>query len=229
MSYKSKFIFLLSFLIINLKALGQEDKLPIILEDNNHNSMPLVFHISGDGGWKGFDVKLAEEYKANGLSTVALNSIKYFWSTKTPDQVIKDMTPVLTKYMKAWNKKELILVGFSFGAEIMPFIYTKLPEELKQKVKLVVLVTPSKTSDFTIHIADMMSMNGTYAYDVVREVEKIKDTKVLSIFGERERSIFPNPNLQKNLKVKYVKGGHHFTDDKTVMSLILSEIQTTLD
>jgi type IV secretory pathway VirJ component len=221
---KRYFVFLILIFIVPFKnGICQETSLPLITKNCGENSKPLIFHISGDGGWRGFDIKMADEYNANGLSYVMLNSFKYFWSTKTPDQLVKDVVPVLRNYLKMWNKNEMIFVGFSFGAEILPFFFTRLPDDLKKKVILIVLITPGKTSDFTIHIKDMMSLDGNYAYDVVKEVAKIKTSKILSIFGEKESLIFPESGQQKNLKIEYVKGGHHFTDGKSVMELILPE------
>lgn len=213
------FIFLKFYL-----AVAQEKILPLVMNNDSANSKTLVFQITGDGGWYGFDIKMSEEYKNQHLSYVFLNSYKYFWSTKSPDELTIDIIPVLNKYLKEWNKTELLLVGFSFGAEILPFLYTRLPDELKKKVKLVVLITPNSTSDFTIHFHDMIGIDGDYPYNVVTEVEKIHTTHILAIFGEKEKSIFPETGTQKNLKIKYNKGGHHFTDANAVMKIILKEL-----
>ncbi len=218
--YILSLIFLFSFSIL----FSQKKDLPLIVEKFD-SSKYLVFHITGDGGWRGYDIKLADEFKANKMSYIFLNAFKYFWSTKTPDQLAKDIVPVLSDSLKTWNKKELIIVGFSFGAEIIPFLFTRLPEELKQKVRLLVLITPAKTSDLTIHITDMLGVDHDYAYNVVNEVEKIKTAKVLAIFGEKETSIFSEKYKQENLKVIFIKGGHHFTDAKAVMEIILQELK----
>jgi type IV secretory pathway VirJ component len=203
---------------------GQELQLPLILKKSDSTNY-LVFHITGDGGWRGFDIKLAKEFEANNLSYVFLNAFKYFWSAKTPDQLAIDVIPVIQSYLSKWNKKELILFGFSFGAEIIPFVYTRLPEDLKAKVKLVVMITPAKTSDFTIRLTDMMGVDHNYAYDASKEVEKIKTTRVLAIFGEKETSTFPMVSKQENLKIIRVKGSHHFTDAKAVMEKVLPELK----
>jgi type IV secretory pathway VirJ component len=118
----------------------------------------------------------------------------------------------------------MVLVGFSFGAEILPFMFNNLPDDLRQKVKMIVMITPAKSSDFDIHLTDMVGVNHKYKYDVIAEVEKIKTTKVLCIYGDKESSIFPEPINQKNLKVDFISGGHHFTDGDATMEVILSEL-----
>jgi type IV secretory pathway VirJ component len=203
---------------------SQDKELPLIVNKSDSTDY-LVFHITGDGGWRGFDIKLADEFKAHQMSYVYLNALKYFWKTKSPDQLAIDAIPALNDYMKKWDKKELILVGFSFGAEIIPFLYTRLPEDMKQRVKLVVMITPASTSDFTIHLTDMMGVDHKYPYDVVKEVEKTKTSKVLVIFGEKEDSTFPENMKLANLKISFTKGGHHFSDANAVMNKILSELK----
>jgi type IV secretory pathway VirJ component len=203
---------------------SQNQSLPIITEYRGTNTRPMIFEITGDGGWRGFDIKMSLEYKANNFSYIFLNSIKYFWTTKTPEQLAQDITPTLRSYLKAWNKQDMILVGFSFGAEILPFMLNELPEDLKQKVKMIVMITPAKSSDFDVHLTDMMGVDHKYKYDVIKEVEKITATKVLCIYGDKESSIFKEPINQKNLKVEYIKGGHHFTDGKSTMEIILNEL-----
>jgi type IV secretory pathway VirJ component len=217
----------LTFFVFNLlfffnPLLGQDKKLPLIVSKSD-STQYLVFHITGDGGWRGFDIKLADAFKSHQMSYVYLNALKYFWKAKTPDQIAIDIIPAINYYLNKWDKKELILVGFSFGAEIIPFVYNRLPDDIKQKVKLVVSITPASTSDFTIHVSDMMGVDRHYKYDVVKEVEKIKTTKVLVMFGEKEDSTFPKNMKQENLKITFTKGGHHFTDAKAVMNIILSE------
>jgi type IV secretory pathway VirJ component len=217
----------LTFLVLLLStgiAHGQYKDLPISMGKCDTTKY-LLFHITGDGGWRGYDMKLIDEFKGHGISYVSLNALKYFWDTKTPGQLVNDIVPVLRDYFKKWDKKELILVGFSFGAEIMPFFYTRLPDDLKKQVREVVIITPASTSDFTIHLTDMIGADHHYAYDVVKEVEKIKLTKVVAFFGENEDSTFPVNHKQDNFKLNFVKGNHHFTDGKVVVATILKELK----
>ena len=218
------FSFLIFFLGNGNPVTGQSVDLPLKLGAND-TSKYMVFHITGDGGWMGFDIKLAKEFRAYHMPYVILNSRKYFWSGKTPDRLTKDMVPVMYEYLKKWNKKEILLTGFSFGAEIIPFLYNQLPDDLRQKVKMIYMITPEGTSDFKIHLTDMMGIDHHYNYDVVKEVEKIKTIKVMAIFGKKEHSTFPSNYKQNNFRIAFIKGTHHFTDDKTVMSIFMNELQ----
>jgi type IV secretory pathway VirJ component len=204
-----------------MNVFSQKAELPLKVKNAPESSLPMIFYITGDGGWNMFDNKMSTEFEASKVPYIGLNSFRYFWSKKTPDQLAKDVIPVLYKYLKEWNKEEIAMIGYSFGAEILPFLVTRLPSDLKEKVKLIAMITPSETSDFTIHVNDMLTFNGKYDYDVIAEVRKISSTNIFCFFGENETSLFDKSHLQKNLYIRLVKGGHHFTDAKTVMKEIL--------
>lgn len=222
-------VFILILLQSVMSGFGVNKKLPVVVSNNGENSTPLIFHITGDGGMIRFDSRLSKQYKTNGYSFIALSSLKYFLTVKSPAKVAKDLIPVIQRYFNEWNKEELILVGFSFGAEITPFLFEQLPPELKEKVKLVVLLTPARNSDFHIHLRDMIGFDKKVeTYDVAEETAKITSSKILAIFGKKEKNNFLKNSDQPNVKVLYIKGGHDFKDSKTVFDLIMKELDGSM-
>lgn len=217
------YFFLFSLAISTNCIYGQKNTLPLVIGDAIQTQKPMILYVSGDGGWNSFDKKMAFEFKMVDMPYVALNSFKYFWKSKTPDQFAIDMIPVLREYAKKWDKNEIIFIGYSFGADVMPFLISRLPIDLKKKVKLIALITPGKTSDFTIHLNDMLLIDGTYKYKVPEEIEKIHDKKIICFFGQNEDAIFPYNWRQDNVKTVIVKGGHSFYDSEPVMKAILAE------
>ena len=185
----------------------------------------MIFYVSGDGGWNSFDKKMANEFRMADMPFIALNSFKYFWTTKTPEQFSNDLIPVLKDYSKKWNKKEIIFIGYSFGGDVLPFLINRLPDDLKEKIKVIALITPGKTSDFTIHINDMLLIDGTYKYNVPKEIAKISTEKIICFFGQKEETIFAEGQQPKNVRNVFVKGGHSFSDSKTVMKEIFADLK----
>jgi type IV secretory pathway VirJ component len=216
---------LLTFIQSTLTAYCAENKLPVVIHNNGDNSTPMVFHITGDGGMVRFDEAMSKEYDKYGFSFIALNSLKYFFEAKSPAKLTGDVVPLIKSNFDAWKKKAIILVGFSFGAEIIPFLYERLPLELQNKVELVVLLTPAKTSDFHIHIRDMIGLDKKHeTYNVAEETANIKSSKILAVYGDEEKNISLKNNNQPNLKILYIKGEHGFKDSKTVFDLIMKEL-----
>ena len=68
-------------------------------------------------------------------------------------------------------QKTFILVGYSFGASVVPFTAANLSEALKEKLKGVYALSPDVKADFEIHISDMLSLESSKDnYDVISEM-----------------------------------------------------------
>ena len=170
----------------------------------------LVLFISGDGGWNSFSQKLVDSYASNGFDVIGLNSLKYFWKKKTPQETANDIAELLNKYSGEWHKKKIIICGFSFGADVAPFIYRRLPDDLKNKIILVQLISPSSFTDFEIHVMDLLgSHNSVRSMNIASEV-KLMDVPVVCYYGDLEKEK-PLSELKKaDLKIILLKGDHHY-------------------
>jgi len=168
----------------------------------------MVLFLTGDGGLNTFSQKLADEYAAAGIPVVALNSSKYFWKRRTPDQSAQDISALLYKYIKDQKKKFVLLCGYSFGADVMPFIYMRLPEDLKEKVSRVQLLSPSAYTDFEVHLSYLFVSK---KFDVASEVKKIAKP-VLCYYGASESDKPLSGLSMKNFKLIILKGDHHYNN-----------------
>jgi len=100
----------------------------------------LAVMLSGDGGWASLDKEVAGVLAGKGMPVVGLNSLQYFWSARTPEQLAADLARVLRHYLTAWGKSKVVLAGYSFGADVLPFAVSRLPAELRNAVALVALL-----------------------------------------------------------------------------------------
>lgn len=169
-----------------------------------------VLFISGDGGWNSFSQKLVESYTYNGFNVIGLNSFKYFWKKKTPQETANDIAGLLNTYSSEWHKQKIIICGFSFGADVAPFIYTRLPQVLKNKIILTQLISPSSSTDFEIHVMDMLgSNNAVRSMDIAAEV-KLIDVPVICYYGEQETEKPLSTIKKPNFKLVILNGDHHY-------------------
>lgn len=160
------------------------------------------------------------------MPVIGIDSRKYFWNEVPPEKAARELAPVIREYLKKWNRKSILFSGFSFGADVAPFIYAYLPEDLKEKIKLVVLMSPAKTTDFQVHYIDMMGMGtDSYSNDVMKAMDAINRVPVLCIYGDEEKPIFPQGFNHPNIKVETVNGSHHFKDGDGVSKLITEAIR----
>jgi type IV secretory pathway VirJ component len=189
------------------------DNLPLIitnakLQDKN---APVALIISGDGGWYGFEQSIADNLAKQGIPTIGLDSKKYFWKRRSPEETASDISKALNFYGKEWNKEKFILIGYSLGAEIVPFIVNRMSEEMRLKILSEVLLSPELTTDFEIHISNMMGIgNRQNTYNVVDEIIKIQIVPTLIIFGEGEKSKVTGLLNGTTVKIKKIPGDHHY-------------------
>lgn len=191
------------------------------------NNLPLMFMLSGDGGWTSFDQSLAETFASNGISVVGLDAQKYFWKEKTPNGTAEDIAKAILHYCSLMDKDEVILAGYSFGASIVPFVASRFSPELKAKLKGLISLSPDESADFEIHIADMLSLGGSdYKYNVVAEYKKIKGIPAVCYFGAEEDEKTRKTFSQNGITVGILPGNHHFNDDfPRIVKGVLKEIK----
>jgi len=182
-----------------------------------------MIFFSGDGGWLDFDDQLASGFAAEGFETVGFNSRTYFWTGRTPQQTADDVMQLISKYSSLYKTNRIYLCGYSFGADVVPFIYNRLVPSMKNKVVAVTLLSPFASTDFMIHTSDLLNISGDdKPYKVRPEVEAIK-IPVFCFYGEREH---PRPldSIQKrNFSLRLLPGDHHY--DSAAYPDILSAMQ----
>lgn len=121
------------------------DNLPLILVPASGNrNLPLVFFISGDGGWISLVQGVSKELTLEGMPVVGLDSQKYFWQKKDPILASQVFSKVIQEYLQRWERKSFILVGYSFGASIIPFITNNLSMQLKEQLEGVYCIPPEE-------------------------------------------------------------------------------------
>ena len=179
---------------------------------NNKAVLPLVLYLSGDGGFNSFSNKLCELIAGVGYTVAAIDSKTYFWKKKSPSEIAADVSNTLKNVLLARQNMHLFVVGYSFGADAVPFIINRLDPVIKKNLKSVVLLEPSVSTDLEIHIADILGRSNTKrSLDVIAEINRMGAVKTGVILGDDEAD-FP---IQKiTLKIftkKYLSGGHHFS------------------
>ena len=197
------------------QAQAIKDNLPITLVYTPKKSnLPLVFMISGDGGWTSFDQSLAQALAERGVPVAGLDAQSYFWKAKTPERSAVEINRAILAAQQKSGRQQLILAGYSFGASIVPFIANRLNVDLKTKLEAIVLLSPQDVADFEIHITDMLNIGPKKGnYDVVAEIKKIKEVKPLCIFGQEESSEKKALFAKNGLRVINIPGSHRYNEN----------------
>lgn len=198
------FLLLSSIFFMNAKAQTMELK-----SWTGKETLPLIIYFSGDGGLNQFSTNLCTSLSDEGYQVLALNAKSYFWNKKDPLKTAID----LEKSCHGFENRQIILAGYSFGADVLPFIYNNLSAVFKKRVKSVILISPSGSTDFEIHISDMFGSNAKRSMDVINEINKMDVVQLSIINGNDEKDIGINKIVHKNFHHQTLPGGHHFEGD----------------
>lgn len=183
----------------------------------------LAIIYSGDGGWRDIDSEIGSNFQDEGLPVVGIDSLRYFWSERKPQETADDLVRIINTFTKRWKVKHVMLVGFSFGADITPPVYNLLPANVKAKISLVSLLSMSHASDFEISVTGWLGAKGAgKGGDPTKQVAKMPAGLVQCIYGIEDIDDDGCHNLDPT-KVDIVKleGGHHFDGDYDALSKIL--------
>jgi type IV secretory pathway VirJ component len=208
-------------LLFSNVVLAQSNLMTIERPCPEKGNMPMAILYTGDGGWRPYDEKLADSLNACGIPVLGINSLDYFRKRRTPQGSAVDLAKAITAYQEKWKKSKVVLIGYSFGAEVVPFIYNQLPTQLKSAVIGLVLLSPGTSSDFKTHATDRLGLLvQKWNYDVPQEIAGIKNIPVLVFWGEKEKAVMVSDKSQTNLSICYLPGGHNFKDTKAVVKKV---------
>ena len=86
----------------------------------------LAIILSGDGGWAGLDKEVAQALAEHGIPVAGLDSLRYFWSARTPQRLAGDIDRMIRYYLEHFGKQRVLLIGYSQGADVLPFAVNRL-------------------------------------------------------------------------------------------------------
>jgi type IV secretory pathway VirJ component len=122
--------------------------LPLVLRPADQPGRAFVVLLSGDGGWARFDRDLADALAGAGLPVVGWNARSYFGAPRTPAAAAVDLERVIETYAARSGRDRVVLVGFSFGADTLPFMIERLPGAVRRRASGVALIAPTELAQF---------------------------------------------------------------------------------
>jgi type IV secretory pathway VirJ component len=187
-----------------------------------------MIFISGDGGWAALDDRVSAYLAAHGVSVVGVSSLRYFWKEKTPQQAAADMDQIAGA-LGALGVP-LFLGGYSFGAEVTPFIMDAAPDAFRHRVAGQVLIGPGETASFEISPLDWVFRAKETPRRVSDAVRRLK-TPAICLAGDREDARDTAcDDLAGAADVVKLPGSHHFNGNygevgKTIVAWVESHIR----
>jgi type IV secretory pathway VirJ component len=198
-------------------ALGDLPVVEVAAQAGNANSDAFAILMTGDGGWAGLDQDIAAALTAKGIPVVGLDSLRYYWTARTPEGLAADTDRMIRYYLAHFNKKRVLLIGYSQGADVLPFAVNRLPDATRAQVALTAILGMSEHALFEFHVSSWISDDNS-GPETLPEVNRIVGMPVLCIFGEDEHDSLCPKLDPKKFMVEKVKGGHHFDGDYAALA-----------
>jgi type IV secretory pathway VirJ component len=174
--------------------------------------------LTGDGGWAGIDQDVAAALAARGVPVVGLNTLKYFWQGRTPEQAARDLERIVRRYGAAWQRPKVLLIGYSFGADVLPFLYTRLPAQLRATVRTVSLLGLSDSASFEFHVADWIPGAEGDGRPTLPEIGRMGAAPLLCLYGADETDSPCRKLAGPARQAVALAGGHHFNGDYAALA-----------
>jgi len=187
---------------------------------------PVVLLLSGDGDWVAFMRSLATALAAHGSPVLGVKMRSFLGTPQTPEATAETIGAALADQLAQWHRDDVVVVGYSRGADTAPFLVNRWPEDLRSRVRALVLIGPSERASFEFHLEDLVR-------DVERptdlltrpEIEKLGSVPITCIRGAEENEngslcVRPTPGM----RVLVHTGGHRAQADDATIGLVLGAL-----
>jgi type IV secretory pathway VirJ component len=172
-----------------------------------------AIYLSGD---MGFDLALSRvvlnRLSADGVPVIGVNSLIFFRQRRTQAEVTALITDAMRRALTFGRAKRLILIGQSFGADMLQAGLTGLSKELRSKVGLVALIVPSKTLDYQVSVFEILA-RATPDADGFPTARQLTWAPTICIYGGREKDSLCPMLPQLNVRKVALPGGHFLRHD----------------
>lgn len=182
--------------------------LPVhITEPPGGAASAVVVFWSGDGGWSGSMQGIADALVQRGYGVAGVSSLRYFWYKQAPEVMAEDTARIAAHFAKTWQTDRIVLVGYSFGADVLPFAWPYMPEAIRDQTTLMALLSPFKKTEFEISLMGMLGIvRGDH--QVEPAIEALPADLVLCLTGEKETDMACS--LEGGYEIASVPGGHSY-------------------
>jgi type IV secretory pathway VirJ component len=164
---------------------------------------------SGDGGWVTLDRVLAKAMADSGRTVVGVDSLRYFWTARTPRAAAQDLSRLMAEY----GPGPVTLVGYSFGADALPVIVGALPAHDRDRIADLVLIGPEAKGDLEFQPSQWWGAHTRDAYPVAPVVARLADVAITCLYGRADQRHAACQTFPATVRKIALPGDHHFNGD----------------
>jgi len=201
-----------------------EPELPLVRVPAPPGDAPLVLLLTGDGDWAAFVRDLANGVVARGAPVLGFKSRSFFSTPRTPEESAAALEAAVMAQLAAWDRRKLVIVGYSRGADVVPFVVNRWPEELRSAIRQIVLIGLGDRASFEFHLEDLvLDISRPEDVPTLPELEKLAGIPLLCIRGAEEKASGCAPSIP-GMKTVVHGGGHRATTTDGTIAIVLGAL-----
>lgn len=205
---------------------GNALAIPVVEVPAGQTTDTVTLFLSGDGGWRDLDRDVAGEMAKLGYPVVGIDTLRYYWQHKTPEQSAADLSELMQHYRQKWGTKRFVLTGYSFGADVLPAIYNRLSADDQKRIDAVILLAFARSGSFEIEVEGWLGKEGQEA-PTGPEMARLPAAKVVCIYGVEETNESGCTDKTAVGERMKLPGGHHFDENYPALAKrLIGEIET---
>ncbi|WP_314410778.1 AcvB/VirJ family lysyl-phosphatidylglycerol hydrolase [Pseudomonas kuykendallii] len=191
---------------------GQGEAMPVVDVPAKDPVDTLSLFYSGDGGWRDLDRDVAEQMAQHNYPVIGVDTLRYYWQRKSPERSASDLAALMKHYQETRGVKHFALIGYSFGANVLPAIYNRLPAATQDTVSSLILLAPERSVGFEIEVQGWLGKVNQEA-PIGPELSKLPAAKVLCVYGVEEKAETGCTLGELSGQPLELPGGHHYDQD----------------
>ncbi len=195
--------------------------LPLVELPAKNKPKAVAVFISGDGGWRDIDKQIGDYLINHDVAVVGIDALRYFWNRKSPEQIGADIDRIVKHYQRLWQVRRTALLGYSFGADVLPLTWGKLSIATREATQLIGLIGFEPTADLEVSMSAWLGVKSADDLAVRPYLASMPGDKVLCVFGADEQHAHETactfPELNGAMKLKR-PGGHHFDGNYQIVA-----------
>lgn len=182
---------------------------------------------SGDMGFNtGMGPRMARHLADAGIAVVGVNSLTAFSGGGDARSAAAVVRAAVTRALAVPGTRRVLLIGQSFGANIVLAGAGALPPDLRARVTLIELVVPADTMQFRATPGGVIDEGNDGA--ALPYARRLAASSVLCIHGETEADSLCPEWRQANVRTVVLPGDHYLQHDDALVAATLLHGYTML-
>jgi type IV secretory pathway VirJ component len=114
-------------------------------------------------------------------------------------------------YATAWNRHHALVIGYSQGADVLPFAVNRLPEATRRMIQTTTLLGLGRNAAFEFHLSNWVGPSA--GLPILPEYQKLSRANTVCVFGTGDKDSLCTDFPPGTPGIVELTGGHHFDGD----------------